>query len=434
MSTSTSSLDTLYEQANKTESFETSEPILKKILASSEDDANSIAVKEKAIYKLGELYATNRKANELKDLLTQSRPFFNQLAKAKTSHVVMTLISLVSQIPNSLDLQVQLCEECIQWAQQTKLVFLRQKIEAKMAALYLETESYAKALKLLTSLLSEVKRFDDKQLLVEIQLIESRVQHKLQNIPKAKASLTSARTAANAIYCPPFLQAQIDIQSGTLHCEEHDYKTAYSYFYESFEGFLTIIKDKKKLKNRKEAKKQAINALKYMLLCKIMLGSVSDVYQIITGKGNLVKGSANGMEAMKEVANASKNRSLKEFDDARQKYRSELEADTLISSKFGELEDKLLEDNLTRIIEPFSCVEIAHVADLIGLPLVKVERKLSQMILDKKLYGILDQGADTLILFDEPEVDKTYPAALETLQNMGKVVDSLYDKAKKLHY
>eukprot|EP01088_Endostelium_zonatum_P006260 TRINITY_DN18370_c0_g1_i1.p1 TRINITY_DN18370_c0_g1~~TRINITY_DN18370_c0_g1_i1.p1 ORF type:complete len:435 (-),score=99.87 TRINITY_DN18370_c0_g1_i1:50-1354(-) len=434
MSTSGSSLDSLYEQANKSESLETSEPILKKILASSEDDANSIATKEKAIYKLGELYAVNRKATELKDLLTQSRPFFNQLAKAKTSHVVLTLISLVSQIPNTLDLQVQLCEESIQWAQQTKLVFLRQKIEAKMAALYLETEAYAKALKLLQSLLSEVKRFDDKQLLVEIQLIESRVQHKLQNIPKAKASLTSARTAANAIYCPPFLQAQIDIQSGTLHAEEHDYKTAYSYFYESFEGFVTILKDKKKLKNRKEAKTGAINALKYMLLCKIMLGNVGDVYQIITGKGSVVKGGVASMEAMKEVANASKNRSLKEFDAARQKWRQELEADSLISSKFGELEDKLLEGNLTRIIEPFSCVEIGHVAELIGLPLDKVERKLSQMILDKKLHGILDQGADTLIIFDEPEADKTYPAALETIQNMSTVVDSLYEKAKKLRY
>jgi len=46
--------------------------------------------------------------------------------------------------------------------------------------------------------------------------------------------------------------------------------------------------------------------------------------------------------------------------------------------------------------------------------------------------GILDQGEGVLIIFDEPAVDKTYGAALETLQNMSKVVDSLYNKAKKL--
>jgi 26S proteasome regulatory subunit N6 len=46
--------------------------------------------------------------------------------------------------------------------------------------------------------------------------------------------------------------------------------------------------------------------------------------------------------------------------------------------------------------------------------------------------GILDQGEGVLIVFDETTADKTYGTALETIQSMGKVVDSLYDKAKKL--
>lgn len=46
--------------------------------------------------------------------------------------------------------------------------------------------------------------------------------------------------------------------------------------------------------------------------------------------------------------------------------------------------------------------------------------------------GILDQGDGVLVIFDETPTDKTYEMALDTIQNMGKVVDALYLKAKKL--
>lgn len=133
---------------------------------------------------------------------------------------------------------------------------------------------------------------DDKALLVEVQLLESKTYHALSNLPKARAALTSARTTANAIYCPPKLQAALDMQSGKSHfsvyrstsafeigslllidwrlfppftpgithaAEEKDWKTAYSYFFEAFEGYDSIDSPR------------AVTALKYMLLCKIML-------------------------------------------------------------------------------------------------------------------------------------------------------------------
>ena len=81
-----------------------------------------------------------------------------------------------------------------------------------------------------------------------------------------QTALTSARTTANSIYCPPILQAQLDLQSGALNADDKDYKTGYSYFFEAFEGFSQVD----------ERDQRALRALKYMLLCKVMMGLVSD--------------------------------------------------------------------------------------------------------------------------------------------------------------
>jgi hypothetical protein len=47
--------------------------------------------------------------------------------------------------------------------------------------------------------------------------------------------------------------------------------------------------------------------------------------------------------------------------------------------------------------------------------------------------GILDQGQGVLILFDDFTTDYTYTGSLETISSLGKVLDSLYSKAKQMH-
>ncbi|NXC21264.1 PSD11 ATPase, partial [Corythaeola cristata] len=383
-----------------------------------ENDEEAVQVKEQSILELGSLLAKTGQAEELGGLLKYVRPFLNSISKAKAARLVRSLLDLFLDMEAATGQEVDLCLECIEWAKSEKRTFLRQALEVCYKGSCFSPLPGSQ-------LLRELKKMDDKALLVEVQLLESKTYHALSNLPKARAALTSARTTANAIYCPPKLQAALDMQSGIIHAaEEKDWKTAYSYFYEAFEGYDSIDNPK------------AITALKYMLLCKIMLNIPEDVQALVSGKLAL-RYAGRQTEALKCVAQASKNRSLADFEKALTDYKVELRDDPIINTHLAKLYDNLLEQNLIRVIEPFSRVQVnvssKRTDTLVPLsPAAEVERKLSQMILDKKFHGILDQGEGVLIIFDEPPVDKTYEAALETIQNMSKVVDSLYNKAKKL--
>ena len=97
---------------------------------------------------------------------------------------------------------------------------------------------------------------------------------------------------------------------------------------------------------------------------------------------------------MRAVAKAHQNRNLAEFEKALRDYRDgmwwmhwvfihsrihamsiELSSDPTIRSHLAALYDTLLEQNLLRIVEPYSVVEIDHVARQVGQGRQSVEAK-----------------------------------------------------------
>ncbi|CAL2255584.1 unnamed protein product [Prunus armeniaca] len=60
-----------------------------------------------------------------------------------------------------------------QWTHAEKRTFLRQRVEARLASLLMESKEYSEALSLLLGLITEVRSLDDKLLLVDIDLLES---------------------------------------------------------------------------------------------------------------------------------------------------------------------------------------------------------------------------------------------------------------------
>ena len=201
------------------------------------DDEALLSEQEQALLRLGQLHRDQRDAEGLARTVIDSRQFMASIAKAKTAKLVRILIDYFNDIPNSRDVQIRVTKENAEWARQEKRIFLKQNLETKLIAQYYEARAYREALPLIAQLLKELKTLDDKMILTEVHLLESKVNHAISNFPKAKAALTAGRTAANSIYCPPLMQAQLDMQSGILHAEDKDFHTAASYFYETLEGF-----------------------------------------------------------------------------------------------------------------------------------------------------------------------------------------------------
>lgn len=82
-----------------------------------------------------------------------------------------------------------------------------------------------------------------------------------------------------------------------------------------------------------------------------------------------------------------------------------MQQDPLIRSHLSVLYDTLLEQNLVRVIEPYSAVELSWIAQEVGQSVQVVEEKLSQMILDQVFYGVLNENVGTLEVYDEPTED-----------------------------
>lgn len=382
--------------------------------------AKTLQEQEAAILELGKVYQAQKQPERLEQLIADLQDVLGRFAKLKAAKVVKTLIEYYDDIPGAIDTQIALARASIKWAVDSKLLFLRQSLQLKLAALLYDKGLFQDGLRIITDLLREYKKLDDKLSLVEVQLLELRIYHSLRNIPKSRASLTSARTSANSIYCPTLLQAELDVQSGILNAEDRDYKTAFSYFFESFEGFNS------------QDDARAVVVLKYMLLTKIMLNLIDDVNHLLNSK-NVAKYQLRDIDAMKAIATAYSNRSLKEFEGSLLTYSAELKADPIIKNHFNALYDNLLEQNLLKIIESYLVVELSHISETIGLNLQQVEGKLSQMILDKVFYGVLDQGNGWLVIYDEPRKDAAYEASLDLVKNLSNVVDLLYEKASSLN-
>lgn len=324
--------------------------------------------------------------SSLLDVLTNSQNNWETLSTARLTKIIKTVLEHVPITFGTYENVLALLKGLAHWASDKKM--LRLDLECKLIHVYLTVGKFRECLEKIAEVSKELKRYDDKANLISLYVFESRAYYELQDFARARSSLTSARAMAVSSACPAQLQAQIDLLNGMYLSDEHSFDTSISYFIESLESFL----QDKQVSNAKVA-------LRYIILSKILAGKYGDIPAVLDMKPASSLKDDQIVSLLHHIAKICKKRDLKAYNDILHGNRGIIERDSYIFRHLKYLYDVLLDNNILKIIEPYSHVKISFVAGKLGFPEDIIEDKLRSMILDKSISGILDHITQCLVIY-----------------------------------
>ncbi|KAL0232404.1 hypothetical protein PCE1_002745 [Barthelona sp. PCE] len=358
------------------------------------DNSQKVTHRETALSEYYKGMEDERVSGFLEDI----QPFFGSLSGPRISKLLRTLCSIPKRVEN----RTEFTESVLEWAREAKRRVLEQRIKVILSELYSIVGKFRESLALIEEAIYKTQKIDDKVLLTKLYLLESTIYMRVQNFGKAKGALIAAMATAHAIHVTSELQAKLDFHNGLLHLEDEDFKSAASYFFESFDGFNVI-----------KQKDMAAESLIFVAL--------SEILQLRTDLSKLldVKVTVNyreydeHFENLHQLADIVRNRQPHRLDS----FMAGIE--DMFSEHFvrclNRLKSRLVEENLLQILEPYSCIYIEHIKKLTNLSTEQIVDFVESMILDEKLFGYIDQD-NGKILLNEPNLDEELLKKVEKQQ------------------
>ncbi|GBE58681.1 26S proteasome regulatory protein subunit N6 [Babesia ovata] len=516
-------------------------------------DERVMCICEDVLYVIVYHLIETKQTDAMLGALVRNEAFFCVLPQAKTAKLVRSVLERLSQEVKDLDVLYKVFSIYRGWCESKKRTFLGLRLDLKIAILLLLRRNYSAALSTLDRLQQEVKALEDKPLLLDIYLVQAKACLLVRNVVRMKIALSNAKNIASNINTPTYVNAEIDLLSGLVCLSEKDYGTAYSYFFEAYEGFhmavggthsvlfpnLARAKAKAKVlgelttdtvapalvsnaavslmvgegelyschptisdispvfftfynlteyKRGAEAgntgsdlpavdacgshylqyygmlnldlaakgldsaeqmhfesveepldigmlaridERKLVQALKYLLLTVVITGRNDEMIPLLAAKNKQKFVNHVECKMIQRISTCYKNSSLVEFEKLLTEFKQVILMDPVLQQEIHRLYEALLERNITRILQPYSNVQIDFVANKLCLPQQKIEKKLAEMILDGKLRGTIDQGQANLVIYEEEEHETFYEDVNKTVGHMTTVIDTLYEKAQR---
>lgn len=344
------------------------------------------------------------------DILSSLTKIWPEITTARITKIIKRV---VEALPKERDDNILiLFNDLIQWSAKEGKKLLKLNLEVRKVNFLLIFGKYRECLTNISEILKDLKRFDDKDNQIRLYVYESKAYYELNDVAKAKSAMTSARALAVTAYCSTELQANIDLLSGMFVCDDKLHSVAYSYFLEALDGF-TICK----------SKYGASLAVRYLILSKIMSGKYQEITPLLKNKPMIPFLNDPVVLFFLKIKVACKKRDLKEYQEILQSNPDLLSADTFINKHLKALYSVLLENNILKIIEPYSNIRIQLISEKINFSLEEIEEKLRKMILDGKIYGIIDNAKHLLIVY-EKKVDENDKSLGDILKDLKEIANS----------
>jgi COP9 signalosome complex subunit 2 len=262
------------------------------------------------------------------------------------------------------------------------------KTNLKLCGLYFQTKDFGRLTRTLKELHRSCKRDDGTDdvkkgtQLLEIYAIEIQMYTEQKNNKKLKELYHKALAIKSAIPHPRILGV-IRESGGKMHMTERSFESAATDFFEAFKAY-----DEAAIGRR-------IQCLKYLVLANMLMESEVDPFDAQEAKPYKTD---REVLAMTNLISAYQKNEISEFEQVLRDNRQSIMDDPFIRDYIEDLLKNIRTQVLLKLIKPYTRIRIQFISESLHIPEKDVEALLVSLILDGRVFGLIDQKNQLLEL------------------------------------